>query len=33
MQRLISEESLLTQDISAEQNRWADLNQRRWTAN
>jgi hypothetical protein len=28
VQRLLTEEAFLTQDISAEQNRWADFNQR-----
>jgi hypothetical protein len=28
VQRLLTEESLLTQDISSEQNRWTEFNQR-----
>ncbi len=28
MQRVTAEETLLTQDIAAEQNRWSDFNQR-----
>ena len=28
LQRLMTEETLITQDISAEQNRWSEFNQR-----